>query len=238
MTQFYVPSIDAGIPEDEAHHIVNVRRFKKGDSIKIFDGSGRSARVRIKTILKNPARVEISILRKYEEKAPENEIRLFLSVIKSSALKIAVQKCTELGVTRISPLRTERSARQTVKREQLKKIIINACCQCGRQFLPSLDEVKDFLIGIKEYSQDNAAGFILLEGGSPLKIREKTQKTAIFAGPEGGFTDREIDSAEKAGLVPVSVGSSTLRSETASIAALVLTGAGYLPHGGEIAKED
>ena len=226
MTQFYVPSIDAGIPKDEAHHIVNVRRFKKGDSIKIFDGAGHAALAVIKTILKNPAHVEISILEKYEEKAPDKEIRLFLSVIKSPALKIAVQKCTELGVTRISPMRTERSARQTINHEQLKKIIINACCQCGRQYIPSLDEVKDFLIGIKEYSQGNAAGFILSESGSPLKIREKMQKIAIFAGPEGGFTDSEIHSAEKAGLVSVSVGSNTLRSETASIAALVLTGAG------------
>ena len=192
MTQFYVPSIDAPIPLEETHHIVNVRRVKKGDVIKIFDGNGHSALVRIKTIMKNPARMETSVLEKYTENAPEKEIRLFLSVIKSSALKIAVQKCTELGVTRISPLRTERSARQTVKRELLKKIIINACGQCGRQFLPSLDEVKDFLIGIKEYSQDRGAGFILLEGGGPLKIREKTRKIAIFAGPEGGFTEQEI----------------------------------------------
>ena len=213
MTQFYVPSIDAGIPADEAHHIVNVRRFKKDDVIKIFDGAGRSARVRIKNILKNPARVETSLLESHVEQPPEKEIRLFLSVIKSPALKIAVQKCTELGVTRISPLRTERSARQTVNREQLKKIIVNACCQCGRQFLPSLDEVSNFLIGIKEYSQERGTGFILLEGRGPLKIRKKTQKIAIFAGPEGGFTDSEIDSAEKAGLVPVSVGDNTLRSE-------------------------
>ncbi|MEA2081395.1 MAG: RsmE family RNA methyltransferase [Elusimicrobiota bacterium] len=226
MTQFYAPSINGEISGDEAHHLVNVRRFKQGDLITIFDGKGRSARVRIKNILKNPVRVETSVLEKHRAKAPEKEIRLFLSVIKSPALKIAVQKCTELGVTRISPLRTKRSARQAVNNAQLQKIILNACGQCGRLFLPSLDEVKDFLIGIKEYSQDNAAGFILLEGGRPLKIREQTQKTAIFAGPEGGFTDSEIDSAEKAGLAPVSVGANTLRSETAVIAALVLTGTG------------
>ncbi len=224
MTQFYIPSIDGEIPPDEAHHIVNVRRFKKGDVIKIFDGRGHSAKVQIKNILKNPARVEISVLEKYAACAPEKEIRLFLSLIKSPALKIAVQKCTELGVTRISPLRTERSSRQTVNRAQIKKIIINACGQCGRQYIPSLDEVKDFLIGIKEYSQDRAAGFILMEGGRPLKIREKTRKIAIFAGPEGGFTGSEIESAEKAGLAPVSVGDNTLRSETAAIAALARAG--------------
>jgi len=224
MTQFYVPSIDGGIPGDVAHHIVNVRRFKTGDIISIFDGRGHSAKARIEKISKNPARAEISVLEKFTHAAPEKEIRLFIALIKPPAFKTAIQKCTELGVTRISPLRTARSARQTVNREQMEKIILNACGQCGRQYAPSLDEVEDFLIGIKEYSQDGSRGFILLEGREPLKIRENTQNIAIFAGPEGGFTDGEIESAEKAGLAPVSVGDNTLRSETAVIAALARAG--------------
>ncbi|MBA3066095.1 16S rRNA (uracil(1498)-N(3))-methyltransferase [bacterium] len=220
MTQFYVPSIDGEIQKEEAHHIINVRRLKTGDIINIFDGDGHSASARIENIRKNPAHVEISILEKRSHPVKDVEIRLFLSVIKSSAMKIAVQKCTELGVTRISPLRTSRTVSRTTNRNQLEKIIINACGQCGRYYIPSLDEVKDFLIGIKDYSQDCTAGFILLEGRGPLKIREKTRKIAIFVGPEGGFTDSEIDSAAEAGLTQVSIGTCTLRSETAAIAAL------------------
>jgi len=228
MTQFYLPSIDGEIPPEEAHHIVNARRFKQGDIITVFDGKGHSAKARVEKRTSKPPRVVISVLEKFSHKAPGKEIRLFMALIKAPAFKIAVQKCTELGATRISPLRTARSARQTVNRGQIEKIIINACGQCGRQYLPSLDEVKDFLIGIKEYSQDHSDGFILLEGREALKIRENARNIAIFAGPEGGFTDSEKEAAEKAGLRPVSVGASTLRSETALIAALAI---GSLPAG-------
>ncbi|MCD6412971.1 MAG: 16S rRNA (uracil(1498)-N(3))-methyltransferase [Elusimicrobia bacterium] len=219
MSQFFHPDFAIKtIRGKTAHHILNVFRIKSGDKIEIFDGNGKSAEAVIKKTdrKKNEIRIEIGeILR---DQKPEGEINIYLAVLKPGPFALAVEKTVELGAARIIPIRTKRSERKKIRRDKIEKIIIAACEQCGRKFLPSLDETKDFLVGIMDWERSGTSGFILSRGFPPLSVGKVATKISFFVGPAGGFAEDEIKTAEKAGLCPVSIAGNTLRSETAAIA--------------------
>jgi len=220
MSQFFVPDLKTEIMGETAHHIVNARRLKESDEIQIFDGKGKSARARILKIFKHPPRLQIKILQEFScEKSP-TEITLYAAVIKPRNTRLCLEKTTELGITKFVPLKTGRSFRKKIPHERLVKIIIAACSQSGRKFFPLLDETKDFLVGIRDWKKSKSAGFIMSRGAPPLKIGANSGEISFFVGPEGGFTEKEMEKAIDAGLTPASLGSSVLRSETAAIAAV------------------
>lgn len=220
MSQFFVPDLKNEILGETAHHIVNARRLKESDEIQIFDGKGNSALARILKIFKHPPRLQTKILRKFSSELTPEKITLYAAVIKPHNLRMYLEKTTELGITKFVPLKTKRSFRKKIPRSRLEKIIIAACSQCGRKFLPLLDETKDFLVGIRDWKKSKSAGFIMSRGAPPLKIDGNSGKISFFIGPEGGFTEKEMEKAIAAGLTPASLGSSVLRSETAAIAAV------------------
>jgi len=221
MRQFYSPDFTQ-IDGETAHHIINVLKHGVNDVINVFDGEGTSGSTEITEINPCPPLVKLRLLQKEKHPPQDFKIHIFQAVIKPRAMGLCLEKCTELGVSRFTPIRCERSFRQKISRRHLEKIMISACEQTGIKYLPSLDETINFLISIKDWKKEKTPGYILSCGETPFFLRGGVSSVSIFTGPEGGFTDRELEEARKVGLIAVSVGDNVLRSETASIAAAAI----------------
>ena len=164
------------------------------------------------------------------------------SIIKGKAMDLVVQKATELGVSRIAPILTERTVARPdarefgAKREKWRDVAIEACKQCGAVWLPEIDEptaLEDALslcgkagrlslaAALEGDAVEIAAGF----EAYGRKESRPPESVAIWIGPEGDFTAGELRALKKAGAVPVTLGGLTLRSETAALCALSIAGA-------------
>jgi len=165
---------------------------------------------------------------------PRLKITLFQSIPKGDKIGLIVQKCTEIGVSEIFPIISERTivrldsekAKEKVLRWQ--KIAKEAAKQSGRDWIPKVGPILDFSQALKEFSKRRPQiGIIAWEmeekNGlkkvfrSRLTGRPSDLRLSIFIGPEGGFGPEEVEKAKKAGLVPVSLGSRILRTETAGL---------------------
>ena len=139
-----------------------------------------------------------------------------------------VQKATELGVTEIQPIDTERSvarlsAERAAKRlEHWRQVAISACEQCGRNTLPKIHAPQDIMAWLQQVQNVADTKFILLpQGTAALHTQAQPQgRIALLIGAEGGFTQAESDTALRCGFVPVRMGARVLRTETAAIAGL------------------
>jgi 16S rRNA (uracil1498-N3)-methyltransferase len=160
---------------------------------------------------------------------PDLEVKLAVAMLKNpSRFDFLVEKCTELGVREFVPVRTERTIVSKVHAERLQKIALSAMKQCGRSFLPPIHSPMDFhealtylkgcerkFITHEKADERIADGARKVAGGS-------SETVAVLIGPDGGFTDGEVQAAVESGFKPVSLGPRRLRSETAAI---VLVGA-------------
>jgi len=201
-----------------AHQMKNVLRFKVGDEIIVLDGSGKKAKGQITELHKKGAVIE---LRDPEVlPAPKRRLRLYVGLSKKpSTFELIVQKATELGVTDIIPLAAERcQVKHLRKPERLELIIKEASEQCERAYLPKLHDVKvitDIQEGLTLVGDARDTDIELSE--IEFKDREAVN---VLIGPEGGFTDFEIQSLRNSGAKVFLLGENILRMETAAIAAL------------------
>ena len=158
---------------------------------------------------------------------PDLDVKLAVALLKNpSRFDFLVEKCTELGVREIFPMRTERTIVSKVHTDRLEKIALAAMKQCGRSFLPPIHSPMDFHEALT-YLKACERKFITHEKAVEMiygvKAVDAGSKTVgILVGPEGGFTEGEVQSAAQCGFQPLSLGSRRLRSETAAI---VLVGA-------------
>jgi 16S rRNA (uracil1498-N3)-methyltransferase len=214
----------------EAHHLMHVLRKNPGDQVTLFDGTGTEATAMIVTT--NRTSVELSVL---ETTSATNETRfcveLATAVPKGERFRWLVEKATELGIHRLSPLLTTRGIVQPQrgKLEKMRQTVISACKQSGRSQLMELAPVtrwENFIANVSE-----GAEFFLADprGESARQAageRVHDRPTLLVLGPEGGLTDREIELAIKVGARLVSLGPRTLRVETAALAMAAL----FVPH--------
>jgi 16S rRNA (uracil1498-N3)-methyltransferase len=224
MNLFYAPDIKEGIyhlPESESKHIIKVLRMKPGDSIFLTDGYGNL--------------IESSIVDASSKQCIVKTIKTFCEYHKRSYyLHIALaptknidrfewflEKSTEIGIDVITPLICEHSERTHLKTDRLQKVVIAAMKQSLKAYLPRLDEPVDFRTFIQ--SPFDGQKFIAycgeIETAELKNIYRKDAKTLILIGPEGDFSVREVELAKKHGYVPISLGKSRLRTETAGIVA-------------------
>jgi 16S rRNA (uracil1498-N3)-methyltransferase len=206
---------------DVLNQMKNVLRLKPGDGVVLSDGRGGEAEGEVKEFKKNSAVVRIS-KRSSGAAVPVREVVLYCAIIKRENFEWVVQKATEVGVSRIVPIVSERTVKLNLKRERLSKIIKEAAEQSGRTVVPSLSEPQSFveaLVGAKDGNDLN----LMFVPQSPVLASglnfKKEKKIGIFVGPEGGWTEKEIDESKKAGFKTVSLGTLTLRSETAAVVA-------------------
>jgi len=229
----------------EAKHIVTVLRKMKGDEIDIFDGYGNEIRARILEIDTSGGLPTIKaniITQKRRETEPKLKITLFQSIPKGNRIDFIIQKSTEIGVSEIVPITTERTIVKLdckrIKERVLRwqKIAQEAAKQSRRSAIPKVGPVLDFSQALKEFSERKPQmGIIAWEMEEKNRLREVLRSSvgcgishfhlAVFIGPEGGFTPEEVEKAKRVGVVPVSLGSRILRTETAGL--VVATAALY-----------
>jgi 16S rRNA (uracil1498-N3)-methyltransferase len=205
---------DVGISDERlVHQWRHVFRYNVGSEVVLFNGSGFEYECVISFISNREAKLEV--VSKKPSIIPNTNITLYQSLIKKDNFEWIAEKATELGVAKIVPVVSERSEKKNINEERLKKILIEASEQCGRGDVPELGEIVDL-----EDAIQSAENIIIFDkGGDPV---ENTFEVAasIFIGPEGGWSEKEINMFKERGAHICSLGPLTLRAETAAIVAM------------------
>jgi 16S rRNA (uracil1498-N3)-methyltransferase len=204
------------------HQIRDVLRLQKGEQIILCDGKMNEAIAEITSMGKNAIDISILEVRKNANESQAYGI-LYCAILKKENFELVVQKAVEVGIKEIVPLITERTVKLNLKEERLKKIIKEAAEQSGRGVLPILSESMAFEKAISQAKGNNTNLFFDPTGKIPndkFQIPNKSQNPnskGIFIGPEGGWSEKEIEQAREQKFEIVSLGSLTLRAETAAI---------------------
>lgn len=220
--RFYIQTelhVGTEINVEETEHIhqwVSVFRYKTGDSVILFNGNGNEYTGTFSEIHKKQAVIKITneshaIMPNKNGK----EVHLYLAAIKKDLFELAVEKCTELGVSSITPIITERTQDKNLNIERLIKVAIEASEQSGRGDVPVINKsvsLHDALESAKGYS------IILTQIGDKDLIKiSSTYPQALFVGPEGGWGEKDFELFKGYNPERVSLGETTLRAETAAI---------------------
>jgi 16S rRNA (uracil1498-N3)-methyltransferase len=209
--------------EDSSRHIIQVLRMKAGERVRLTDGAGTSATCIIETEHKKATTVRI--LHSEVTERPSAKRTIAVSLLKNAArFEWFLEKATELGISAIVPLLCERTEKQHFRTERMKNILVSAMLQSQQTWLPQLGEPIPFqrFINADEHRQKFIAH--CLEGDKRQLAAEikSGQQVIVLIGPEGDFTASEIDDAISKSYVPVSLGNTRLRTETAALAAAVI----------------
>ena len=209
------------LSEEESKHAVRVLRLAMGDAVELLDGRGGHYQAEIAEA--NPKRCQLRITH-HETVAPRPYFaHVAVAPTKNlDRMEWFVEKAVEIGVERISFLRCARSERRELKLERLEKIAISALKQSGQAWLPQLDEMQDFAAFVAEV-MPNTTFIAHLEEGERTALAQVAgtgPSCCVLIGPEGDFTPQEIALALAKGVLPVTLGNSRLRTETAALAAV------------------
>lgn len=239
MSRFYVPKSSINgktivVDGEEAHHIIDVMRLKPSDAITAFDGTGKEYAGLISKISGKSVIIDI-VSTTAPRAAGAIEITLIQAVPKKSKMDYIVEKSTELGVSSVVPVVTNRTIpdwdedKRSLCVRRWCKIAIEASKQCGRADIPSISEIADLSRFLKDSKGFDLAMIATLDSGACDIISLKDalsgfagKKIAIAIGPEGDFTPDEVTQCRSAGFKPVTLGRRVLRSDTAGLAVLAI----------------
>lgn len=237
MKRFYFQQIQRSgdfvtLDSDESRHVSVVLRQVAGDEVELFDGSGCYYRARIESVGKT---VQTRILEKRTEKQDTSpQLWLALADLKGKKLDLVIQKSTELGVHTLLPFFSCRSqGRKTSERKQTlrarrRKIVESACKQCGRLTLMDIIDDLSFEQMIERTSNmDDCLKFMLWEkehqhSFEQLRSQLVKKRVLLMVGPEGGFSEAEVNVARGSGWQTIGMGKRILRAETAAISAVTI----------------
>lgn len=204
------------INPENIKQIKDVLRMEKGDKIILSDGKGKEAEVVIYEITKN--KICASVLELISKQELNRKVTLFLAILKKENFELSVQKAVEVGVSNIVPMVTERTIKTGLNVDRLEKIILEASEQSGRSIVPSLSPIFNFKEALEIGKNAEEKIIFHTTEESNIYAPNKTAKNiSIFIGPEGGFTEKEINLAKDYGYSVASLGEFTLRGETAAI---------------------
>lgn len=225
-SQALIPDSTLVLAEAQSHYLSKVLRMQAGRELVLFNGEGGEYSAEISAVHKK--NVDVSV----KEFTPENrqshlQLELAIGVSRGERMDWVLQKATELGVTKITPLMTERTEvklggeRADKKMEHWQQILISACEQCQRNILPELSEPQYFSDWVGKC--DAELKFVLHHRDNQGLPQDKTtHSVALLIGPEGGLDDDEIAQAIAQGFSPLTLGPRVLRTETAPVAAISL----------------
>ncbi len=204
------------------HQWRNVFRYNTGTELIVFDGSGLEYDALIAKM--GNREVELEIVGERKGLLPERQVILYQSLIKKDKMEWVVEKATELGVTKIIPIISERSEKKGFNLERARKIAIEASEQCGRADVPVIEDSQKLV----DVSFDKNSRVIVFDASgttsppTPLLVKERGESsTSIFIGPEGGWSEKELKFFRENNAEIFSLGKLTLRAETAAVVALV-----------------
>ena len=244
MHRFFVPeeAVDGAVvrfPRRVSRQIRRVLRLRPGDTVAVFDGTGREHTARIARLEKEGVQAEI-VATSVPQTEPSARLTLCIAIVKADRLELALEKCTELGAARFLPVITERvqggaaAAPSDRRLARWRRIVQEAAEQSGRLVVPELASPVQFLEAVSAAASEGPA-LLLYEGEQGPGLAGALAGTrpdalSLFVGPVGGFAPAEVDAAVRAGASVISLGNRILRTETAAIAAT----AAVMSHLGEL----
>ena len=234
MHRFYLPpekcrGSTLTLDEREAHHGLHVVRLRQGERVAVLDGVGNEFSCEVRQLGKDS--IQLAVTQKNAIPPQPCPVALVQAVPKGKAMDLIVQKATELGVTRIVPLLSERVVahleKDSTRTDKWRQVAIEAIKQSGSAWLPQIDQPltpKEYLARnerfelplIASLQPDSRHPRVLFQAFRDEKGRGP-QSACVWVGPEGDFTPAEMSAARSAGALPITLGRLILRSETAAI---------------------
>ena len=210
------------LSKEHTHYVANVMRMKRGSNINFFNKEGEWLS---EIIFLDRDRVEVKFLNKIKEPSKLSNIELAICLVKKNPLEIILQKATELGVSRITPIISERTEVKELNLDRAKKITIEATEQSNQlnpPFINKLTKLKDFISNI---NKDTKLFFANVNSKYKLKPSdiEKGQSISVLIGPEGDFSPQELELIlATSNLTSFTLSKNILRTDTAVISAISL----------------
>ncbi len=228
--RFHVPELSGPVVQltgPEARHACQARRLRQGDAVVLFDGNGREARGEISKLSGTEVQVHVSQVRTSARPCPA--LTLAVAVPKGPRQDFMIEKCTEFGVAAIWPIVTARSvcSASEHKLDKWRRTTIEAAKQSGQCWLPELSPPRRLEDVLAETSGFDTALVAAPGTESMLDVVAAlagTRGVLAFVGPEGGWTEGELQGLTANGCRPVSLGPHILRIETAAIAIAAVMG--------------
>lgn len=210
---------------DRARYLGRTLRLRPDDLLTLFDGTGGEFHARILSFSRNAVELEVQQFFDVDTESPL-DIHLLQGISRGERMDFVIQKATELGVRRITPVMTEYGVVKLDAGRALRKtmhwngVAISSCEQCGRNRLPKIDEPILLRNWMGEHLDDDDTRLVMKPGssGSLHDIATVDRPVSVLIGPEGGFSDAEYELADAAGFEPIGFGPRILRTETAAVA--------------------
>ncbi|MEH6648777.1 MAG: 16S rRNA (uracil(1498)-N(3))-methyltransferase [Motiliproteus sp.] len=219
-----IDGAELSLNDSAVQHLGRALRMRPGDSIRLFDGGGNEHHAELIELTKRAIRVRIgSKIDSASESALEVELGQVMS--RGERMDYVVQKATELGVSRIVPLFSERCEvklnpeRQAKRVDHWQQVAISACEQSGRSRVPQIAMPQPLSTWLADCESELKL-VLHPDAAMPLAQRQIPTSSALLIGPEGGLSDAEIDQARSQGFESLRLGPRVLRTETAPVAAL------------------
>ena len=227
MNLFYAPDIQQSLslPEEESQHCIKVLRMKSGDHIHIIDGVGGLYEAQI--IEAHPKRTQIEILTQQTEYG-RRPFRLHLAVAPTKNIdrfEWFVEKATEIGFDELTPLCCRYSERKIIKPERIEKILVSAAKQSLKAYVPILNPMTTFKEFVNNFTflTPHSSLFIAHCHNQPkqhlFNACQPGGNVVVMVGPEGDFSEEEVELALRNSFQAISLGESRLRTETAGVVA-------------------
>ena len=221
----YVPSQkEIVLDEDTSRHVVQVLRMKEGEKLNLTDGKG--SLITAEVIDAHKKHCSVKIIDSRIRNPDSRKITIAISLLKNTnRFEWFLEKATEIGVSEIIPLICERTEKQKFRYDRMKGICISAMLQSQQTWLPVLHEPKQFShLAIGQFDDQQKFIAHCEESGQKksLSTFQPFNHSTILIGPEGDFSKEEIEFALQKSFIPVSLGETRLRTETAGIVAAVL----------------
>ncbi len=230
MDYFYQPDIISDVfhlDEEESRHCARVLRKKVEDQIIVLDGKGGIYTCKIKKV--HHKHVEFDIIAKRTMAPSVYSIHLVIAPTKNAdRIEWLIEKSIEIGLHQISFIECHNSERHRLNMTRIRKKVINAMKQSQNPYLPVVNDIlplKDYLNCAEENTEKYIGHAALGKGNFLINAAKRGSSYQVLIGPEGDFTREEISQTEKKGFIPVSLGDSRLRTETAGLVACVILNA-------------
>ena len=228
MKRFYSTNIQTNfiyLENEEAQHCAKVLRCKENEIVEVLNGKGILYQGIISSIQKHEVQITIQKIVK-EEKENPNKLSIAICPTKNpSRIEWFLEKATEIGIANIYPIISDRTEKQSIKQERMQQIIISAAKQSGQLFFPTLHPVQKLSSFFNSTSQQFNNYYIAHCEDEKKHLKAvyiKNETALLLIGPEGDFTKTEVETAVNKNYIPVSLGNSILRVETAGVAACVM----------------
>ncbi|UZJ43330.1 16S rRNA (uracil(1498)-N(3))-methyltransferase [Marinimicrobium sp. C6131] len=216
------------LEEAPSRHLAKVLRMTPGRELILFNGEGGEFAATLAEVGKKSVQATLGAFTAEDRESPLN-LELAIGLSRGDRMDWVIQKATELGATRITPLFTERTEvklkgdRLDKKWDHWRQVIISACEQCQRNRLPALAQPLTLTEWLATEQPPGSRRLVLHHRDSKgLPAQEAITQVSLLVGPEGGLSEEEIERARNAGCDPLTLGPRVMRTETAPVAAISL----------------